>query len=484
MYFTDQYINERMINSFKNITKKKIAGLLLIIVIIIAFGFGGFGGGFNPSNQNNIAKVGNRNISTQDFMDYLNRSGLSQQVIKENIDKNIIEEILSTLISTSILDLEIKDLSLTISENILIEKIKDNKNFHDENGKFQRILYEKFLLTNNTTAAMFEIRLKNKQLQKQLFTYISGGIKSPEFLVSKHNKDKNRKLNIDYITLDKFYKKMSDFSQQEIEIFINENSEKLKQEYIDFSYIVITPTNLIGIDEFNQTFFNKIDDIENKVSKNIDFKTIVSELNILPTTIKNYINLENKQTVENTIYNSRKNKIEILEDKNSYIFYHIDNVNIRLPNLNDNKFKTKIKNLLFQKKKFEFNKNILEKINKNEFNQASFDKLGRDNIKKTRLNSIKDNKKFEINSVEILYSLPVNTFTLIADDKNNVFIAKTVSYEEQNISQNSSEFNKFLNETNALKRNTILKSYDYLLNNKYKVVVNEKTLDRVKNYFR
>ena len=138
-----------MINSFKNFTNKKLAGLILIIVIIIAFGFGGFGGGFNPSNQNNIAKVGNTNISTQDFMEYLNKSGLSQQVIKENIDKNIIEELLSALISKAILDLEIKYLNLTISENILIEKIKDNKNFHDENGKFQRIIYEKFVLTNN-----------------------------------------------------------------------------------------------------------------------------------------------------------------------------------------------------------------------------------------------------------------------------------------------------------------------------------------------
>ena len=47
----------------KNFTKKKFAGLLLIIVIIIAFGFGGFGGGFNIGNQNNIAKINNINIS-------------------------------------------------------------------------------------------------------------------------------------------------------------------------------------------------------------------------------------------------------------------------------------------------------------------------------------------------------------------------------------------------------------------------------------
>ena len=98
--------------------------------------------------------------------------------------------------------------------------------------------------------------------------------------------------------------------------------------------------------------------------------------------------------------------------------------------------------------------------------------------------SIKDNKKFGIDSIKILYSLPINTFTLIADDQNNVFIAKTVSYEGQKISKDSVEFNGISNEASAQNRNDILKSYDYLLNNKYKVIVNEKVLDRVKNYFR
>jgi peptidyl-prolyl cis-trans isomerase D len=113
-----------MINPFKDFTKKKIGGLLLILVIIIAFGFGGFGGGFSTGNQNNIAKINNTNISTQDFMNYLNESGLSQQVIKENIDKNIIEELLSTLVSTTLLDLEIEELDLSITEDVLIKKIK------------------------------------------------------------------------------------------------------------------------------------------------------------------------------------------------------------------------------------------------------------------------------------------------------------------------------------------------------------------------
>jgi len=473
-----------MISSLRNLTKKKIGGLLLILVIIIAFGFGGFGGGFSTGNQNNIAKINNTNISTQDFMDYLNQSGLSQQVLKENIDQNILEELLSTLVSTTLLNLEIKDLNVTMSEGSLVEKIKKSKKFQDENKKFQRTIYEKFLLTNNLTAPMYEIKLRNNTLQKQLFTYIGGGVRSPKFLISKHYKEKNKKLNIDYINLVDYYKKIDEFTDKEIKFFVNENSEKLKQDYIDFSYVIITPENLTGLKEFNQAFFDKIDDIENKISKNIDFKIIINDLNISPIIKKDYINLENKKTIENKIYNSRKNKLQILEDEGSFIFYQIDKVKNKLPSSDNTKFKAQIKKLLFQKGKYEFNTNILNQIKKNEFNQTSFDKLGNNNVKKIKLNSIRDNKKFEINSIKVLFSLPINTFTLIADDKDNIFLAKTINYEDKEISQNSEDFNIISNEASAQNRKGILKSYDYLLSSKYKVIVNEKTLERVKNYFK
>ena len=473
-----------MINPFKNITKKKFGGLLLIIIIVIAFGFGGFGGGFNIGNQNNIAKINSKNVSTQDFMDYLNESGLSQQVIKDNIDKNIIEELLSTLISTTLLALEIEELDLSMTEDVLIERIKSNKNFQNEKGVFKRTLYEKFLLTNNSSAPVFEKKLKNNELQKQLFTYISGGTKSPEFMINKFYKEKNRKLDIEYINLNKFYKKTETFTDKEIKKFVDENAEKLKQDYIDFSYVSINPKNLIGLDEFNQTFFDKIDEIENQVSKDINFKTIVKELNLSPTSVADYINLDNKKTIENTIYNSRKDNIEILEDNGTYIFYNIDNLNSKLPSLENNKFKKQIKKLLFQKDKYEFNKSIISEINKKSFNQVSFTELGESNIKKIKLNSVNDNKKFEINSTKMLYSLPINSFTLVADEDDNVFVAKTVSFQEENITKTFVDFNKISIEEVAQNKNSILKSYDLFLNNRYKVVVNEKTLERVKNYFR
>ena len=73
---------------------------------------------------------------------------------------------------------------------------------------------------------------------------------------------------------------------------------------------------------------------------------------------------------------------------------------------------------------------------------------------------------------------------MIADKEDNVFVAKVIRQEDITIEQNSNKFNSTSNEASAENRNSILKSYDFLLNSKYKVTVNEKTLDRVKNYFR
>ena len=106
----------------KYLNKNKIGALILIIVIIIAFGFGGFGGGFLSNNQNNIAKINKTNVTTQDLIEYVNQSGISQKTIQENLNDNIIEELLSGLISNILINLEIEDFNLKISQNSLSKK--------------------------------------------------------------------------------------------------------------------------------------------------------------------------------------------------------------------------------------------------------------------------------------------------------------------------------------------------------------------------
>ena len=272
----------------KYLNKNKIGGLILIVVIIIAFGFGGFGGGFMSNNQNNVAKIDKTNITSQDLVNYINRSGITQKAIKDNLNNNIIEELLSSLVSTTLLNLEVEDFNIKFSEDSLSQIIKLNDNFVDEKGVFQRTKYEKFLLENNISAPLFEKRLKEREVQKKLFNFIGAGTVSPQFLIKKLFQNENKKLEIDFIDLENFYKKNDDIDDQEIIKFIDENNDLLKVEHIDFKYSVINPQNLIGTKEFNQEFFDKIDEIENSIINGIDFNTIISEFNLNSKTINDY----------------------------------------------------------------------------------------------------------------------------------------------------------------------------------------------------
>ena len=471
-----------MISSFRNFAKTKFAGLL-VFIIIIPFVFWGMGGMFSSGNSNNVAKINNTNISTKEFIEYLNNSGVAQQTIKENLNNNIIEELLSGLVSTTLLNLEIKDFDLIITEITLLKKIKENKNFLAENGKFQRLKYEKFLLENNLTAPSFEQRLKNKELQKNLFDYIGAGTVSPKFLIKKLYEEENKKLEIEFIDLKNFYKKNEDITEKELKNFIEDNNDQLKVEYIDFNYALINPQNLIGVDEFNQSFFDKIDQIEIDISNEIQFETIVSNLKITPVNITDFIFSSDKNEIEKKIYELRNNKFDIFESGNNYILYKIDNIEQKVPDLNNRQTKTQIIELVSQKNKFDYNRKLLEKISNKKFNNSDFLEMGQDKIKTTKLNSIKDNKKFEINAVEVLYSLPVNSFTLINDEEKNIYLAKVKKFQKELIDSNNDKFKEYANKQKSNSKNTLLKSYDLFLNKKYDVVLNQKTIERVKNFF-
>ena len=286
-----------MIGSFRNFAKTKFAGIL-VFIMIIPFVFWGMGSMFSSGNTNNLAKINNTNISTQEFIDYLNNSGIPQDYIRENLEKKIVQELLSGLISSTLLDLEIKDMNIIISEKILLKEIKTNKNFLDENGNFERIKYEKFLLENNQSAAGFEQRLKKRELQKNLFDYIGAGTVSPKFLTQKLFEEENKKLEIEFINLNNFYDKKENITDEEIKNFIQKNKDTLKIEYLDFSYIKLNPKNLVGSDEFNQSFFDKIDQIEVDISNEIDFETIISNLDIEPIKISNFRYSKEKNDIE------------------------------------------------------------------------------------------------------------------------------------------------------------------------------------------
>ena len=233
-----------MLKNLRGFSNTKLAGVL-IAIIIVPFVFWGMGSVFSGGNTNNVAKINNKSISTQDFLQYVNQSRINLEYVKENIENNVIEEILTGLVSNKLLEMEIESLNASLSENILANKIRSDEKFVDDKKSFSRLKYEKFLLENNLTAPIYEIKLKDQELKKNLFDYVSGGLISPYFLKNKIYINENKELEIEYFDLDQVYK--INTSKSEIDKFIKENEDNLKEELIDIKYTKITPKTLLDI---------------------------------------------------------------------------------------------------------------------------------------------------------------------------------------------------------------------------------------------
>ena len=473
-----------MIKKLKELGWKKTGGFIVMAFVAFAFIFGGFGGGFSTNNQNNIAKINKTNVTTQDFMDYINQSGISEEAIRDNLDNNIIEELLSGLISTTIIDLEIKDHNISINEKTILKKIKENKNFHDENGKFQRVKYEKFLLSNNMSAPMFELQLKNREIQKHLFDFIGAGTITPEFLIDEKFKENNKSIDIEYFEMESLYKSKSDYTENEIKLFIEENKDQLKREYVDFKYATLNPKNLIGVEEFNQEFFNRIDEIENKISQGDTFEDILENINIKVIEISEFAPSSIKKINEDLIYSKKVTKLDLIESGDNFLLYTIEKEYDKAPDLNDEVIKDEIAELIYQKGKFDYNRKLLEDIQNNKFNNTKFEELSSFNKKYMSISSVNDDEVFEINSLKILYSLPVNSFTLVNNSENKIYLVKITGSNNNQFNKSDENYLEFVKSENTNNRKNILQSYDQLMNTKYQVQLNQKTLDRVKNYFK
>ncbi len=472
-----------MLGKLRGFTNSKLAGVL-VAIIIVPFVFWGMGSVFSGGNTNNIAKINNYSISTKDFIDHINRSRINPDYIKENLNNNIIERILNELISKDLMSLEYKDLNVKISNRSLKLKLQNDINFIGDDKNFSRLKYEKFLLENNIIAAEFENRLKNSQLRKRLFDYIGGGIKSPYYLQNKIYINENKKINIQYYNLENAYDK--NILDNEINDYIAENEENLKEAYIDFSYAKIEPSNLIEINEFNEDFYKKIDDIENDILNEVSLEDIARKNEIILQKRKNF-KFVNEEDVFKEIYKNKDKKEIVLKDKDNYfLLYQITNINNLLPNKNDTSFRDKVKNRIVLKKKFDLNRNLFEKIQNKDFNDTDFNNLvkNKENINSGIINSITDNNLFDETSLKLIYELPKNSFVMVSNKSNNIFLAKINQITSENLKSTNENIQEYLAKTNINLIDDIYSSYDTSLNTKYEVKIFSNNINRIKDYFK
>ena len=139
------------------------------------------------------------------------------------------------------------------------------------------------------------------------------------------------------------------------------------------------------------------------------------------------------------------------------------------------------------KNKIENNASIIKDIKMGAFNKEKFEKFALENkleIKDYKISNLKQNEIFSENMIKKIFLAKDEEFHLVANNTLTksflIFIIKT---EYKKLKKDSNEYERYEAKARLNLINKIYQSHDNNLNDKYKVELNQRTIDRVKNSF-
>ena len=469
---------------------------VLVGIIILPFVFWGMGDVFRGGNQNIIATIDSKKINTQEFVNYLNSLNLSKEQIKNIKNSDIVEKVLTSYVGRKVLELEIKNLGVHLTDDSLKKIIINDKNFFKDK-KFSRTKYEKFLIESGVTAPMFEKNVSEQEKKMQLLSYLSDGLVIPEFLIQSEFNKENQIKTIKYIDLNNYYKKQKPQEKVVKEIY-KENKKFFTENYKSFSFTELDPNILVGSNDQNDSYFKIIDNIENDIldGKNINLVSKTLNLTLKKTDLlnnkkKNVDGIKN-EIVKDDLFNKiflikNKNKPELIKLKNKYFLVEVSDTLNKERGLKNKEVLDAIYKQISIKEKIENNTTIVKQISDGKFNKDQMVKYAKKNnleIKSLVVKNIKENSIFTEGLIKRIFDSKDGQINLITDSLlENNFIILTEKTEFKKIIKDSKEFNEYKAKAKLSFANDIYKVYDNNLNDKYKVVLNNKTIDRIKNSF-
>ena len=469
---------------------------LLVGIIILPFVFWGMGDVFRGGSQNVIATVDSDKISTQEFVNYINRLNLTDDQRKNMLKTDLIEQILSDYIGKKVMSLEIEKLGIVVSDGALRDIIKNDKSFY-KNDKFSRTEYEKFLIKSGITAPQFEANIVEQEKRRQFLSSLAGGIVIPETLVKKEFQKENQKKTIQYIDLDKYHLKNKP-SKESIKELYERNKNIFFTELKSIRYAEIKPELISGNKEYDEKYFKQLDIIENNILDGQTFEE-TSRINNLKIVEFNKINAkgenEKKVKIEN-LPNNLFEKIfnmktplspEVININNKYYLAEIKGEEKKNKPMNDPEVLKALNAQLNFKSKIDNNTSLAKDISLGAFDGNNYNKFADNNgliVKDYKISNLKQNDVFDEGLVKRIFLTKDGDINLITNNTlSKSFLILTKKTEYKKLNKKDNEFEQYEAKARLNLINKIYQSYDENVNKKYKVEINQRTIDRVKNSF-
>ena len=294
-----------MLNIIRNLVKS-IFGKLLLLVMVASFAVWGMGDLLSSGDSGLVAKVGNQKITINDFYNQFQRK-LNE--FNQSLDKKLTEEeahnqqitylVLNEMVYGKLVQEFAEKNSIYISDDLIKKTIISIPQFQDEDGKFNKILFDSAILSNFSNEAEFTDEISRFFLNNLIFENFS--IPSPI-----NDKISNLFYNFEAETRDILYYNITDKlikeiypTETDILNYYNVNQAKyyteknVKVKYININQNIFGSSNNI-IDEQVESYYNdNIDDYSNEEMRDIEVINVntIDQSNKVFELLNNYAEL-------------------------------------------------------------------------------------------------------------------------------------------------------------------------------------------------
>jgi peptidyl-prolyl cis-trans isomerase D len=181
----------------------------LIGLLVIAFAVWGVADVFTGRGQTSLARVGNTEISQDQFQQALQLEigALSRQfgrrlTVEQARQFGIDQRVISTLIGKAAIDTHARELGLYLSDASIAEAIRNDPTFQGAGGQFDRNYFTELLRQNGLSEQRYFAERRADEVREQLTETLAAGNVPPDYLLQVLHRYQGETRTIAHMTLD------------------------------------------------------------------------------------------------------------------------------------------------------------------------------------------------------------------------------------------------------------------------------------------
>ena len=253
-------------------------GLTLIILLVLAFSVWGIGDIFRNYDVGTLARIGDREVDSQEFLFRYNReinrisNELERFVSNEEArDSGIDIQILTNLLVEKTLNSSADEMKLRPSDNSLTERLKNTSSFRNAFNQFDKNVFNQVLRQNGITEDLFFSMERDSIAQAQIYRALFENLNISKEFSNLIHRFQNEDRSVDYLVLNTNTENVDSYeiNNQELLNYYNNNKDNYKSESKrDFTLLTLLKSEISSLIEVEEEIIKEI--YENNLS---DYET-------------------------------------------------------------------------------------------------------------------------------------------------------------------------------------------------------------------